>query len=93
MTFRIIYVLSLLLVGIITSRDVRFATNLDKPASVLMTPKERLITVKRAEDSEQVLNLMHEHRIEKILVIDDAFKLQGMITVKDFQKAEEKPNA
>ncbi|NRA70225.1 MAG: IMP dehydrogenase [Gammaproteobacteria bacterium] len=81
------------LVGIITSRDVRFATNLDKPASVLMTPKERLITVKRAEDSEQVLNLMHEHRIEKILVIDDAFKLQGMITVKDFQKAEEKPNA
>ncbi|NRA85583.1 MAG: IMP dehydrogenase, partial [Gammaproteobacteria bacterium] len=82
-----------LLVGIITSRDIRFVTNLDKHVSVLMTPKDKLITVKAGENSDQVLNLMHEHRIEKILVVDDAFKLQGMITVKDFQKAEEKPNA
>ncbi|MGB0833552.1 MAG: IMP dehydrogenase [Psychrobium sp.] len=79
--------------GIITSRDVRFATNLDKPCSALMTPKEKLITVTNATDSENVLHLMHENRIEKIVVVDAAFKLQGMITVKDFQKAEEKPNA
>jgi len=79
--------------GIITSRDIRFATDLTKPCSALMTPKEKLITVTDPTDSENVLHLMHENRIEKILVVDAAFKLQGMITVKDFQKAEEKPNA
>lgn len=79
--------------GIITSRDVRFATNLDKPCSALMTPKEKLITVTDPTDSENVLHLMHENRIEKIVVVDANFKLQGMITVKDFQKAEDKPNA
>lgn len=79
--------------GIITSRDVRFATNLDKPCSALMTPKEKLVTVTDPSDSDNVLHLMHENRIEKIVVVDSAFKLQGMITVKDFQKAEEKPNA
>ncbi|WP_435273900.1 IMP dehydrogenase [Psychrobium sp. nBUS_13] len=79
--------------GIITSRDVRFATNLDKPCSALMTPKEKLIAVTDPTDSENVLHLMHENRIEKIVVVDAQFKLQGMITVKDFQKAEDKPNA
>ncbi len=79
--------------GIITSRDVRFATNLDKPCSALMTPKEKLVTVIDPTDSENVLHLMHENRIEKIVVVDAQFKLQGMITVKDFQKAEDKPNA
>ncbi|MDP2560542.1 IMP dehydrogenase [Psychrobium sp. 1_MG-2023] len=81
------------LLGIITSRDVRFATDLTKPATALMTPKEKLVTVTDATDSDNVLHLMHENRIEKILVVDNGFKLKGMITVKDFQKAEEKPNA
>jgi IMP dehydrogenase len=81
------------LIGIVTGRDLRFETHLDDPISTVMTPKERLVTVKSGESSERVLELMHEHRIEKILVVDDAFKLQGLITVKDFQKAENKPNA
>ncbi len=81
------------LIGIVTGRDLRFETHLDDPISMVMTPKERLVTVKSGESSERVLELMHEHRIEKILVVDDAFKLQGLITVKDFQKAENKPNA
>ncbi|MET1219207.1 MAG: IMP dehydrogenase [Glaciecola sp.] len=81
------------LIGIVTGRDLRFETHLDDPISTVMTPRERLVTVKSGESSERVLELMHEHRIEKILVVDDAFKLQGLITVKDFQKAENKPNA
>ncbi len=81
------------LVGIVTGRDIRFETNLDRPLSTVMTPKERLVTVHEGAASEQILSLMHEHRIEKILVVDDAFKLKGLITVKDYQKAESKPNA
>ncbi|MGB2427589.1 MAG: IMP dehydrogenase, partial [Alteromonas sp.] len=81
------------LVGIVTGRDLRFENRLDQPISKVMTPKERLVTVKEGAASETVLELMHEHRIEKILVVDDAFKLSGLITVKDFQKAESKPNA
>ena len=81
------------LVGIVTGRDLRFEKNLSLPVSSVMTPKERLVTVKEGADPEQVLFLMHEHRIEKILVVDDNFKLRGLITVKDFQKAESKPNA
>lgn len=81
------------LIGIITGRDVRFVTNLDLPVSEVMTPKDRLVTVKEGESHEVVLQKMYEHRIEKALVIDDAFHLRGMITVKDFQKAESKPNA
>lgn len=81
------------LIGIVTGRDLRFENRLDLPVSNVMTPKERLVTVKEGADSAQVLDLMHEHRIEKILVVDDAFKLAGLITVKDFQKAESKPNA
>ncbi|MGJ8679264.1 IMP dehydrogenase [Paraglaciecola sp.] len=81
------------LVGIVTGRDLRFENSLDEPITSVMTGKDDLVTVKAGASSEQVLDLMHEHRIEKILVVDDAFKLTGMITVKDFQKAESKPNA
>ncbi|MCY7294582.1 IMP dehydrogenase [Alteromonas sp. a30] len=81
------------LIGIVTGRDLRFEKNLSLPVSSVMTPKERLVTVKEGAEAEQVLFLMHEHRIEKILVVDDDFKLRGLITVKDFQKAESKPNA
>jgi IMP dehydrogenase len=81
------------LIGIVTGRDLRFENSLDQPISIVMTNKDDLVTVKAGAPSELVLELMHEHRIEKILVVDDAFKLKGMITVKDFQKAESKPNA
>ncbi|GAC15155.1 IMP dehydrogenase [Aliiglaciecola lipolytica] len=81
------------LIGIVTGRDLRFENKLDQPVSSVMTPKERLVTVPEGAASDEVLELMHEHRVEKILVVDDAFKLKGMITVKDFQKAESKPNA
>lgn len=81
------------LVGIVTGRDLRFELHFEKPVSSVMTPKERLVTVKEGEESDSVMELMHEHRIEKILVTDDDFKLKGMITVKDFKKAENKPNA
>lgn len=81
------------LVGIITGRDVRFVTDLDLPVSALMTQKANLVTVKEGETREVVFHKMHEKRVEKALVIDDQFHLCGMITVKDFQKAERKPNA
>ncbi|WP_159566918.1 IMP dehydrogenase [Budvicia diplopodorum] len=81
------------LVGIITGRDVRFVTDLDQPVSALMTQKTNLVTVKEGETREVVFQKMHEKRVEKALVIDDQFHLCGMITVKDFQKAERKPNA
>ncbi len=79
--------------GIVTGRDLRFETNLKAKVSSVMTPKEKLVTVHEAAARDAVMALMHEHRIEKILVVDDAFKLKGMITVKDFQKADSKPNA
>jgi IMP dehydrogenase len=81
------------LVGIITGRDLRFETDLTKPVHALMTKKKNLVTVKEDACREDILGLMHDHRIEKILVVDDAFKLKGLITVKDYQKAESKPNA
>ncbi len=81
------------LVGIVTSRDVRFETNLDQPISKVMTPKERLVTVKEGASKEEILGLLQKHRIEKILVIDDHFHLKGMITVKDIQRAKDKPLA
>lgn len=79
--------------GIVTSRDLRFETNLDQPVANLMTPKERLVTVKEAADRELVQKLLHKHRIEKVLVINDQFQLQGMITVKDILKQQAKPSA
>ncbi|OCG27038.1 IMP dehydrogenase [Gilliamella sp. wkB108] len=81
------------LVGIITARDVRFATDLSLPVTAVMTPKERLVTVKEGEKREIVLKKMHEYRVEKVLVVDSRFHLKGMITVKDYNKAEQKPNA
>lgn len=81
------------LVGIVTSRDLRFENRLDEKVSAVMTPKERLVTVKEGENKEQVKELLHEHRIEKVLVVNDDFELRGMITVKDIQRATDKPNA
>jgi len=81
------------LVGIVTSRDLRFETRLDNPVSLVMTPKEKLVTVKENTDREVVLGLLHEHRIEKVLVVDDEFHLEGMITVKDIQKSSDNPLA
>jgi IMP dehydrogenase len=81
------------LIGIVTGRDLRFEKSLEQPISIVMTKKNDLVTVKEGAPSDQVLELMHDSRIEKILVVDDSFKLKGMITVKDFQKAESKPNA
>ena len=81
------------LIGIITGRDTRFVKDLSKTVSQLMTKKEDLVTVKEGASRETILELMHQNRVEKVLVVDGAFKLKGMITVKDFQKAEQKPNA
>ena len=78
-------------VGIVTHRDLRFETQLDAPVSQVMTPQNRLITVREGSPKEDVLQLLHKHRIEKVLVVDAAFNLKGMITVKDFQKATEFP--
>lgn len=81
------------LLGIITGRDVRFLTDLSLKVHEIMTPKERLVTVRENTPREDVIALMQKHRIEKVLVVDDAFRLKGMITVKDFNKAANKPNA
>jgi IMP dehydrogenase len=81
------------LVGIVTSRDLRFETRLDEPVSTVMTPKEKLVTVKEGSDPKEVVALLHQHRIEKVLVINDDFHLRGMITVKDIQKAKDYPQA
>src|SRR4030088_1354167 len=79
--------------GIVTHRDLRFETKLDAPVSTVMTPKDRLITVCENAPKDQVLALLHKHRIEKVLVVAGDHELKGMITVKDFQKATEFPNA
>jgi len=81
------------LVGIVTSRDLRFETRYDDPVANIMTKKDRLVTVKEGASKEVVQSLLHEHRIEKVLVVNDDFKLRGLITVKDIQKATENPNA
>jgi IMP dehydrogenase len=80
-------------VGIVTGRDLRFETQLDAPVSSVMTPQERLITVTEGADEEEVVSLLHQHRIEKVLVVADNFELKGMITAKDFQKAKDFPRA
>ena len=81
------------LVGIVTARDLRFETHFDEPVSRIMTPKERLVTVREGASREEVLDKLHKHRIEKVLVINDAFALRGMITVKDIQKSTDHPLA
>ena len=80
-------------VGIVTGRDLRFETQLDAPVSSVMTPQERLVTVTEGADEEEVVSLLHQHRIEKVLVVGDNFELKGMITAKDFQKAKDFPRA
>ncbi|ACR11146.1 IMP dehydrogenase [Teredinibacter turnerae] len=81
------------LVGIVTGRDVRFESNLDATVASIMTPKEKLVTVKEGADPTEVKALLHKNRIEKVLVVNDNFDLRGLITVKDMNKAETFPNA
>ena len=81
------------LLGIITGRDVRFLNDTSLKVHEIMTPKARLITVRENTPREEVISLMQQNRIEKVLVVDDSFHLKGMITVKDFNKAANKPNA
>ncbi|MBX9586560.1 MAG: IMP dehydrogenase [Gammaproteobacteria bacterium] len=81
------------LVGIITNRDVRFATDLSQPVSSLMTHKSKLVTVQEGASREEIIHLLHKHRIEKILIVKGDFQLGGMVTVKDIMKAKEKPLA
>ncbi len=81
------------LLGIVTSRDTRFEKDLEQPISNVMTTKENLVTVTDKATAEDILHLMHQHRIEKILMVDEDFHLRGLYTVKDIQKAKDKPNA
>jgi IMP dehydrogenase len=81
------------LIGIVTDRDFRFELKLDSLVESIMTPKDRLVTVEEGADPDEVRNLLRKHRIEKILVVDSAFKLCGMMTVKDMNKAQSHPNA
>lgn len=81
------------LAGIVTGRDLRFERRMDAPVSAIMTPRERLVTVKEGASRDEVVALLHQHRIEKLLVVNDAFELRGLITVKDIQKATDFPKA
>ncbi len=81
------------LVGIVTGRDMRFERKLDDPVRNIMTRKDDLVTVREDYTQDQVLELLHKHRIEKVLVVNDDFQLRGLVTVKDIQKAKEHPNA
>ncbi|MCH8845746.1 MAG: IMP dehydrogenase [Proteobacteria bacterium] len=81
------------LVGIVTSRDMRFETRLDDPVRNIMTKKDKLVTVAEGASKEEIKGLLHKHRIEKILVVNKDFQLRGLVTVKDIQKAHEFPNA
>jgi len=80
-------------VGIVTNRDLRFETRLDEPVSSIMTPRERLVTVREGTPLEEAKQLMHRHRLERVLVIDDDFELRGLVTVKDILKSTEHPLA
>ncbi|MBI3575040.1 MAG: IMP dehydrogenase, partial [Gammaproteobacteria bacterium] len=81
------------LVGIVTHRDLRFESRHEDPVSRIMTPKEKLVTVKEGASRDEILKLLHQHRIEKILVVDGKFGLKGLITVKDIQKSTEFPRS
>jgi IMP dehydrogenase len=80
-------------VGIVTNRDLRFETRLEQPVSSIMTPRERLVTVKEGASIDEARELMHKHRLERVLVINDAWELKGLITVKDIIKTSEHPFA
>jgi IMP dehydrogenase len=81
------------LVGIVTSRDLRFSQRFNDLVTTIMTPKERLVTAKEGTSLDEIKNLLHIHRIEKVLIVNDEFKLRGMVTLKDIRKAEAYPNA
>jgi IMP dehydrogenase len=81
------------IVGIVTNRDLRFETNLDQAISNIMTPRDRLITVREGASRDEAIRLLHQHRLERVLVIDDKDVLKGLITVKDIQKSHDHPNA
>ena len=81
------------LVGIVTSRDLRFETKPEDPVRHIMTRKEKLVTVKEGAGEDEVLRLLHKNRIEKVLVVNEAFQLRGLITVKDIQKARDNPHS
>ena len=81
------------LVGIVTSRDLRFEKKPDDPVKNIMTRKDKLVTVKEGADEDEIIGLLHRHRIEKVLVVNDAFELRGLITVKDIQKAHDNPDS
>jgi len=80
-------------VGIVTNRDLRFEKKLDQPVSRVMTPQKRLVTVREGASREQAMRLMHEHRLERVLVVDGSWRLKGLVTVKDILKETEHPNA
>jgi IMP dehydrogenase len=81
------------LVGIVTNRDLRFESQLDKPIAAVMRRKDQLVTVREGASREEVITKLHEHRIERVLVVNEAFQLRGLITVKDMNKSTEHPNA
>jgi IMP dehydrogenase len=81
------------LVGIVTSRDLRFERKHEDPVRNIMTRQEKLVTVREGASQDEVLQLLHKHRIEKVLVVNDDYQLRGLITVKDIQKARDNPNA
>jgi IMP dehydrogenase len=81
------------LVGIVTSRDLRFEKKPDDPVKNIMTRKDKLVTVKEGAGEDEIIGLLHKHRIEKVLVVNDAFELRGLITVKDIQKAHDNPHS
>ena len=80
-------------VGIVTNRDLRFETNLKQPIMNVMTPRDRLITVNEGASKKEIVGLLHQHRLERLLVIDKQDRLKGLITVKDIQKSTDHPNA
>jgi IMP dehydrogenase len=80
-------------VGIVTNRDLRFETHLDQPVRAIMTPRERLVTVREGATLDEAKALMHKHRLERVLVVNDAFELRGLMTVKDILKSSEHPSA
>jgi IMP dehydrogenase len=80
-------------VGIVTNRDLRFENNLDQPVKNIMTPREKLVTVKEGVGIEDAMRLLHRHRLERVLVVNENFELRGLITVKDILKSSEHPNA
>src|SRR5256712_7155521 len=80
-------------VGIVTNRDLRFETNLDQSVKSIMTPQRKLITVREGASREEAMKLMHQHRLERVLVVDGEFHLKGLVTVKDILKESEHPNA